>query len=301
MSSRRKPDPADPAELNNKRVLAERAERIEERRQPIPDLGLNLAEEPPANAAEFLRDEWDKKTFGDAPRTFSKIVYGPDPVFDSCPGLRATIEKVGLHDYAEAAAQAILSKGELAVVDNVLRRGLAGAINNFGVEQVAQAFRDRILRIPCRTVEYEVDRDTDYEIAGSRVLDDAVERYGRPNMAYKFMSVRCMDVLGRRGYEIVKDEKGEPVKVGTLILGEIPRAIADRRREHYRKLAQEQIESEVEKYDDEARRIAHNSGYAQRGVGPLETGTEFTAGATERDESLLGQTRTVGFRTEDTL
>src|SRR5579872_1301932 len=105
----------------------------------------------------MLTDEWDRKTFGNPIETTRKLQYGPDPLFDSCPGLKAQIEKVGLHDYAEATAAAILLKGEMAVPDNILRVGLAKTISRFGAEKVAAAFRERILAIPCRYVEYEVD------------------------------------------------------------------------------------------------------------------------------------------------
>jgi hypothetical protein len=286
----------DPAEAANRQVLAEREKRIEAKLRAVPDLGLELNEKAPESAAEFLADEWDKKTFGPVAETIKKIVYGPDPLFDQCPSMKATIEKIGLHDYAAMTARTIVDKGAMAVQDGVLRAGLAKAISRFGAESVAQAFRERILRIPCREVEYEVDRDLDVEIVGSRVLDDAVERYGRPGMAYKFLSQRCCDVLGMRGYEPVKDERGDVVKVGTLTMGAIPAAIAERRRAYYTRLSEEAIEGEVAKYQDEAARLAHSSGH--RGVGPLDDGEMLTANASET-EGLLGRTRPAGFSIEE--
>lgn len=297
MATRRKVH--DPAQLNNEQVLRDRQARIEEKRVPVPDLGMALPESNPASAAEFLRDEFDRKTFGDDLPTTRRIVYGPDPLFDSCPGMRAAIEKIGIHDYADATYQAVLSKGPLAVADNVLRSGLAAAISKFGVEQVAIAFRDRLLKIPCREIEYQVERDLDVQIAGDRVFDETVARYGHPGMAVKFLSQRCNDVLGLRGYQIVKDEHGDPVKVGTLIMGEIPQLIAVKRRAYYAKLAQDSIDEEVEKYAAEAERFAHQSGHA--GVGPLAPNEVFTAAATERDESLLGQSRPARFTREEQL
>jgi hypothetical protein len=301
MATRRKSAvPAiDPAQANNEQVLRDRAQRIEAAKKPIPDLGLNIPEPAPANAAEFLADEWDRKTFGDAAETTRKLVYGPDPLFDSCPGMKASIEKIGLHDYADATAGAILKNGEMAVADAILQTGLAKAISKFGVEKVAQAFRERILKIPCREIEYEVDRDMDYEIVGSKVLDEAVERYGRPGMAYKFLADRVMGVLGMRGYQIVKDEKGEPVRIGnTLFMGEIPLRIAEGRRRKNAELAREAIEAEVEKYQDEAERLAAQTRRA--GVGPLLRDELMTANASEF-ESSVGQTRPAGFTYEQEL
>lgn len=306
MATRRKP--VDPAQLNNEQVLRDREARIEASRTPIPDLGLNIPEAEPETASEFLHDEWDKKTFGAPADTFRRIVYGPDPLFDSCPGMKAAIEKIGLHDYADATAGAILKNGEMAVADNILRIGLAKAISKFGAEKVAEAFRQRILSIPCREVEYEVDRDLDYEVVGSRVLNEAVERYGRPGMAYKFLSERCISVLGMRGYEIVKNEKGEPVKCGSLLMGEIPLRVAEKRRAHQAKLAQEAIQAEVEKYQDEAERLARQSRHA--GVGPLLRDELMRSNAAgdvldsegrideARTAEYLGKTRPAGFTFE---
>ncbi|MBV9448557.1 MAG: hypothetical protein JO345_21945 [Streptosporangiaceae bacterium] len=286
----------DPAQAANEAILAERQKRIEANRKPVPDLGLGLEETPVSTAAEFLADEFDKKAFGAPAETVRRLVYGPDPLFDQCPGLRSMIEKTGLHDYAAATTRAIREKGAMAVADGVLRQGLQKAISKFGVDKVAEAFAERILKIPCREVEYEMDRDVDVEVAGSRVLNDAVDRYGRPGMSYKFLSQRCCDVLGLRGYQIVKDEKGDPVKVGTLMLGEIPQGIAERRRAYYEKQSTDAIAQEVEKYQDEAERLAHNSGH--RGVGPLRASDIITANATE-NEGFLGQSRPAGFSIEE--
>lgn len=291
----KKPAALDPAQLNNEQVLRQREERIEAARQAIPDLDLRIPEAAPASAAEFLRDEWDRKTFGDAPETISRIVYGPDPLFDGSSLLKAGIEKVGLHDYADATAGLILKVGEMALPDPLLRAGFKRAISQFGVEKVAEAFRDRILRIPCRTVEYEVDHG-DFEVEGSKVLDEAVARYGRPGMAYKFLSDRCCGVLGKRGYEIVKDEKGDPVRIGqSLMMGEIPLRVAERRRQRQHELATEAVENEVQKYQEEAERLAIASKMA--GVRPLLRDELMTANASETEGSV-GQQRSAGFSIE---
>lgn len=298
MATPKKPRQIDPADASNRQVLREREKRLEAARKPIPDLGLNLKAPEPENAAEFLADEWDRKTFGDAPVTTKRISYGPDPLFDGNPKLKAQIEKYGLHDYAEATAKAIILHGATALPDAVLQAGLAKAISKFGVEKVAAAFADRIMRIPCREVEYEVDRDTDYSIVGSRVLDDAVARYGRPGMAFKFLSERCLTVLGMRGYSIVKDENGDPVKIGTLLMGEISERIAIRRREHYANEAAVAVENEVSKYEEEAERLASLAGQVGRGSGPLGRGELVTGNASETQD-FVGQTRAAGFQFEE--
>jgi hypothetical protein len=286
----------DPAQAANEKVLAEREARIEAKRRPLPDLGLEIAQNEPASAAEFLADAFDKRTFGPPAETISKVVYGPDPLLDQCPGMKAAIEKIGLHDYAEATRRAILNKGAMAVGDGVLRQGLHAAISKFGAEKVADAFADRILKIPCRTIEYELDRDVDIEIAGGRVLDETVARYKEPGMSYKFLSDRVTNVLGTRGYETVKDARGDVVKVGTLMLAKIPQMLAEKRRAYYERQSQEAIQGEVEKFEEEAERLAHQSGH--RGVGPLKANEVMTANATE-SEDYLGQSRPAGFSIEE--
>ena len=105
--------PADPAELANKRILADRQARLDQKQaeQTLSnDLGLDMKDPEPTadNAADFLSDEWDRKTFGDAIPTYSRVVYGPDPLLVTCPAMKAAIELIGLEEYANATAETIL-------------------------------------------------------------------------------------------------------------------------------------------------------------------------------------------------
>jgi hypothetical protein len=61
-------------------------------------------------------------------------------------------------------------------------------------------------------------------------LASAQRMYGRPGMALKALSPRMIGTYGMRGYEAVKDTNGDPVRIGNMVLGEIPQDIADRRR-----------------------------------------------------------------------
>ena len=174
-----------------------------------------------------------------------------------------------------------------------MQRALAGAIGKFGVEAVAEAFAERIMRIPRREYEIEVDRGID-ELLGNP-LQDAVERYGTPGFAPKFLSERCIGVLGMRGYRIVKDEHGDPVKVGTLIMGEIPQGIADRRREAAAEESREKVRDIQESFQVAADRVIQES--RASGVTPLREEELIHANATE-SEGYIGQSRTAGVRFE---
>jgi len=297
--------PADPAELANKRILADRQARLDQKQaeQTLSnDLGLDMKDPEPTadNAADFLSDEWDRKTFGDAIPTYSRIVYGPDPLLVTCPAMKAAIELIGLEEYANATAETILLKEDKAVPDPIMQKGLRAAISRFGVESVASAFRERMLKIPQRTVEVEADRSDAMIFA--KPMEEAVERYGTPGMAAKFLSERCLGVLGMRGYVIVKDEKGDPVKVGTLIMGEIPQRMADARRRFYADKSDQEVRESGEQFEDSAARAIHDGG--KSGISVLRQGETLSSNAAgDLDNpadtaSYLGRSRETGFSVE---
>jgi hypothetical protein len=306
-SHKRKP-PADPAVDANKRILEERQARIDDKKAVetlATDLGLDLKDpepdpgRPTDNVAQFLDEEWDKKTFGDSIPTYTRTVYGPDNLLISCPEMKASIENVGLEDYANATAEAILLREEKAVPDPVLQKGLRAAIARFGKDAVATAFRDRILRIPRRTVEVEADRSDAMIFA--KPLEEAVMKYGSPGMAPKFLSESCIGRLGLRGYVIVKDERGDPVKVGTLIMGEIPIRMAEARRQYWANESDQQIQETVEQFEDTAARaIRDKAGFSV--LRPGEQVSSSAAGDFVNDpvltNSYLGRSRDTGFRVE---
>lgn len=303
----------DPARDANKRILADRAERLKEQetqKAQTFDIGLDIRE-PESNAdnaAEFLRDEFDKKTFGDLPPTYTRTIYGPDPLLDGCPTLKANIERMGLADYAETAVETLMLKEEMAFADPMMRKGVRSAIARFGKESVANALRQRILKIPSREVEVEAERND--AMIYAQPMEEAVQRYGTPGMAPKFLSERCIGVLGLRGYVIVKDEKGDPVKVGTLIMGEIPIRMAEARRRHYAQESEDNVRSMEESFADTAARAIRDAGSRGDHASVLGRGDRINAKAagdffdgdgnqihSDLTESYLGRDRETGFHT----
>lgn len=294
-SHKRKPAP-DPAETANARILADRQQRLDDKAAVetfATDLGLDLKpeESTATNASDFLSDEWDRKTFGDSIPTYTRIVYGPDPLLISMPAMKATIEKIGLEEYATATAKAIIQFEEKAVPDPLMQKGLRSAIAKFGVEKVAASFAKRILSIPQRTVEVEADRSDAMIFA--KPMEEAVMRYGTPGMAPKFLSERCIGVLGMRGYVIVRDERGDPVKVGTLIMGQIPLRMAEARQRHYAEESNQLVREAAESFEDTAARAIRESG--KGGISVLSQGERVSSNASE-NESYVGQERDTGFR-----
>jgi hypothetical protein len=295
MSTRRKI--VDPADIANKRILADRQARIDAKKNEdmlATDIGLNIKPEKPASddPVEFLRDEFDRKTFGEAFPTYTRIVYGPHPLLDNFPDIRERIESMGLERYAQVTAETILLKGEKAVPNPVMQRGLRAAIAKFGAQAVADAFAKRIMEIPVRTVEVEADRSDVMIFA--QPMDEAVQMYGSPGMRAKFLSERCIGVLGMRGYQIVRDKNGDPVKVGTLIMGEIPIRMAEARQRHFAQESDDAVREAEEDFENASERAIRD--YGGRGASVLRG--DMTASATENDESLIGKTRETGFRVE---
>lgn len=54
--------------------------------------------------------------------------------------------------------------------------------------------------------------------------------YEKPGMSLKLLSPEVMNRHGKRGYQVVRDESGDPVMCGKMVLGEIPKRAADARK-----------------------------------------------------------------------
>ena len=279
--------PVDPAEQHNKKILQDIQDREEakqtKRAAPILDmLGVKVETKEPTNAIEFI-DEFDKKNFGQ-PQFTTRVLYGPDNLL-RIPFFKQKIDEMGLEDFAAMVYDAIMVKEEMAIDDPLLRRGLREGIRKYGKHDIAMSFKRRILEIPSKIVNIEVDKGDDDEVLG-HPLEDAVRRFGSPGMAPKFMSERCIALRGRQGYQVVMDAHGDPVKVGTLIMGEIPETIAARRRLKYAEESDDAIKQQNEAY------ITAQSRFLEKAQDiPAETlkGTSFLSSGTSiegRDSDL---------------
>ena len=101
--------------------------------------------------------------------------------------------------------EAIMAKGVGAMPDRLMAKALGSAVNAFGKEAVALAFRDRVLKIKFRQVEIDASDELDPEILGSSILNEVVRRYERPGFEYRYFTKICVDRFGWRGYTPVKD------------------------------------------------------------------------------------------------
>ena len=303
MSTRRKAPVIDPAQIANKRILKDREERIQAEKDKetlATNLGLNIAvslrrRNPMIPWSSFATSLRNRKTFGEAFPTYTRLVYGPSELLTNFPDVRERIEEMGLERYAELTAETIRLKGEKAVPNPMMQKGLRAAIRKFGIDKVAETFRAHIMAIPVQTVEVEADRSDAMIFA--QPMEEAVQRYGSPGMRAKFLSDRCIGVLGLRGYQIVKDEHGDPVKVGTLIMGEIPIRMAEARQRHFAKESEDAVLEAQEEFEDAAERAMYADGGKGAGFSVLGARDRMTPNASE-NEDLIGKTRDTGFRVE---
>jgi hypothetical protein len=65
-------------------------------------------------------------------------------------------------------------------------------------------------------------------------MKELVEAHIAKGMRAKFLSPRRMAKDGTRGFDIVKTGNGDPVKLGEMILGQMPEDRAEARNAHYR-------------------------------------------------------------------
>jgi hypothetical protein len=116
-------------------------------------------------------------------------------------------------------------------------------------------------------------------------------QYAKPGMALKLLSPRVMNTLGPRGYQIVKQENGDPVTSGNMVLGEIPekyakarqRAVSQRTNEEMQSLKARQAEG-VERAQRDAK--GGGIGVVDRGsIRDHDTGRDYDMGmVVERGE-----------------
>lgn len=92
----------------------------------------------------------------------------------------------------------------------------------------------------------------DFQFSPDFVKEKA-ERFCRPGMRAALLSPMKIEREGLRGNEIVRDEKGDPVKVGRMVLAEQPEAVAKARKEFYRRKGAERL-GEIETQHAERQR-----------------------------------------------
>jgi hypothetical protein len=86
-------------------------------------------------------------------------------------------------------------------------------------------------------------------------MKELVEQHVEPGMRGKFLSPGRVDRDGTRGFEIVKDLKGEPVKMGRMVLGQMPEAKARARATFYQKKGSERLSAIEQEHKERQREL----------------------------------------------
>lgn len=97
-----------------------------------------------------------------------------------------------------------------------------------------EVLRDTTVPRPEASAEKIMDGWEDIEFDPLGMLDPMAslkKAFQKPGMALKLMSESVNNRLGQRGYRVVKDENGDPVRMGKMVLGEIPERFAKARRQ----------------------------------------------------------------------
>ena len=86
-------------------------------------------------------------------------------------------------------------------------------------------------------------------------MKELVEQHVQPGMRGKFLSPGRVDRDGTRGFEVVKDSKGEPVRMGRMVLGQMPEAKARARATFYQKKGSERLSAIEQEHQERQREL----------------------------------------------
>lgn len=135
--------------------------------------------------------------------------------------------------------------------------------------------------------EQKLDRRADMPWAESDPFQEAVRHHETPGFTHRMLSDHVCSKRGMRGWEVVKDGKGDPVRVNKLFLGRMPKDLATKRNEHYRRRGNEALHTAHEQMQMEHEKAIRDAG--GQGISVLRRGEHFVD---SRDPDREG---TVGF------
>jgi hypothetical protein len=117
-------------------------------------------------------------------------------------------------------------------------------------------------------------------------------RERQPGFSFKMLSERVIQKRGLRGFEVVKDEKGDPVKCGGMILGRMPQDLARRRNARFQELGNEALREAAEAYQREQEKVIREGG--RDGLGVLRPGEILTDARDPEHAAVSGLHQTRG-------
>jgi hypothetical protein len=122
-------------------------------------------------------------------------------------------------------------------------------------------------------------------------LKEASDSIPRPGFVRRFLSEMVMKRRGKRGFEVVKDERGDPVKVADMVMAEMPISKAERRNEHYREEGNRAIrEAEAHAREQQEKLIRDGNVVGVQPLKPGETVRDSADGSRVATSGLLSHT-----------
>jgi hypothetical protein len=86
-------------------------------------------------------------------------------------------------------------------------------------------------------------------------MKEIAEKHVGPGMRAKFLNPDRVARDGPRGFEVVKDENGDPVKLGRMVLGQMPEERAQARDRFYRKKGADRLQRITEEHEERQREL----------------------------------------------
>jgi hypothetical protein len=96
------------------------------------------------------------------------------------------------------------------------------------------------------------------------------DKYVKPGERPRLLSERMIDHAGTRGFEIVKDKNGDPVKLGNMPLGVMPEEKARKRQKYFEDLSRENIRDAEGDLQVKQERLIRDSGGEAAPLSPGE-------------------------------
>lgn len=100
------------------------------------------------------------------------------------------------------------------------------------------------------------DLEDDFGSEATDPMRELTDKYVQRGFRGRFLAPAAIQRAGMRGYQAVTDERGEVVKLGTMILGEMPEAAARKRNARFRAIGNEKIEQIHSEFEEGQQGIA---------------------------------------------
>jgi hypothetical protein len=133
-----------------------------------------------------------------------------------------------------------------------------------------------------------IEERRDQPWAASDPIQEAIDTFGEKGFRYRAMSPMVCEQRGMRGWEPVKKENGDHVKIGGMFLGRMPEHVAEQRNAHYRSIGNEQLKNAAENLQIDQERVIRDAGKQGRGITPLRPGTSLTDSRDSARAAVVG-------------